>query len=148
MQKQPPLLAARMRPEHLAPQAANCFQPTAKVLRQLLVDLLAQPLRQRRALTRRRNGDLQLAPAHHRAKEEIAVRNVIHAVAENAPCPRFAIYGRVYLWNIRRCDYDEVPVQIGGLKRSRLKLDLPFRGQRKHFVASLRSNDAQLRPSP
>ena len=43
----------------------------------------AKPLRERGTLAGRGNRDLQIPPVHNRAEKEVAVRNVIDAVAGN-----------------------------------------------------------------
>ena len=57
------LFAAGMRRQNLAPQFADLFEPRAQVLRKLLIDFAAQPLRQRGALTGGRDGNLQIGRA-------------------------------------------------------------------------------------
>jgi hypothetical protein len=65
VQQQPARLAARMCVENLAAQLANAFEPWAKVLRQLFVNLSAQALRDGGALTGGRDRDLQRAATNH-----------------------------------------------------------------------------------
>jgi hypothetical protein len=48
---------------------------------ELFVDLAAQTLRNSGAFACRRDGDLQIAAPDHRAEEEIAVGNIVDAVA-------------------------------------------------------------------
>jgi hypothetical protein len=65
MQQQPARLAAGMGCENFAAQLAQILKPRAEVIRQLLVDLSAQLLRDGGTLACGRNGDLQSAPAHY-----------------------------------------------------------------------------------
>ena len=70
-------------------------------MRKLLIDLPPQTLRKSRALSRGRYRNLQIAPAHHRAKKKIAVGNVVHAVTKNVALNRPAVNRAVYLMQNR-----------------------------------------------
>ena len=102
--------------QHFTPQLAQLREPWSQILRQLLVNLLPQPLRHSRALAGRRNRNLQIAAAHHRPKKEIAVGNIVHAVARNAARQRFAINRRVHLWHVGRRNHNKVAVKVRRLK--------------------------------
>jgi hypothetical protein len=76
--------AAGMRGENFAAQFAEILKPGAEVFRQLLVDFAAQALGDGGAFAGGGDGDLQIAAADHGAEEEIAVGNVVDAVAQDA----------------------------------------------------------------
>ena len=59
------------------------FEPGAEVVRQLLVDFAAQALGDGGAFAGGGDGDLQVAAADHGAEEEIAVGDIVDAVAED-----------------------------------------------------------------
>ncbi len=75
--------AAWMRGENFAAKLAEIREPWAQIGGQLLVDFTAQALREGGAFAGSRDGDLQIAAADHGAEEEIAVGNVVDAVAED-----------------------------------------------------------------
>ena len=81
------LFAARMRGENFAAQLAEVREPRTQICGQLLVDFAAQPLRDGGAFAGGRDGDLQIAAADDRAEEEIAVGNVVDAVARGCRAP-------------------------------------------------------------
>jgi hypothetical protein len=81
MQQQAAVFTARKRLENFPAQLADLHQPRAKIFGQLLVDLAAQALREGGAFAGGGDGDLQVAAADHRAKKEIAIGNVVDAVA-------------------------------------------------------------------
>ena len=116
VQEQTALFSAGMRGEDFAAQRAELREPRAEILGKLLVDFAAQPLSNGRAFAGRRDGDLQVAAADHRAEEEVAVGNVVDAVAGDVARKGFAIDRRVDFGHIGSGDDDEVAVEIGGRK--------------------------------
>src|ERR1700722_862433 len=96
---------------------------------ELLFEKLTQPLREGRTFSVRRYGDLQVSAANHRSVKEVAVRRIIHSVAEHLPFLRFAedefVDGR------RRCggDYERLSVEIGRREFSSQPIDRTGGGQ-------------------
>ena len=84
-----------MRGEDFAAKLAEILEPGAEVVGQLLVDFAAEALGEGGAFAGGGDGDLQVAAADHRAEEEVAVGNVVDAVAEDAALDGSAIDGGV-----------------------------------------------------
>ena len=76
--------AAGMGGENFAAKLAEVFEPGAEVVGELLVDFAAQALGKGGAFAGGGDGDLQIAAADDGAEEEVAVGNVVDAVAEDA----------------------------------------------------------------
>ena len=110
--------------------------------RKLLVDLAAQALRESRAFAGRGDGDLQVAAADHRTEEEIAVGNIVDAVARNVARHGFAINCRIDFGHIGSGDNDEVAIEIGGTKLALDPFELAFGGELRE---SRRGRRAQRR---
>jgi hypothetical protein len=111
----------------------SCASQGPRSCGKLLVDLAAQPLRNGRAFAGRRDRDLQVAAADHRAEEEVAVGNVVDAVAGDAARDGLAIDRCVDFGHIGGGDDDEVAVEIGGLKLALDPLELAFGGELANF---------------
>ena len=73
----------RHRLQNFPAQLSQIIEPRSQIRRELRVDLAPQALRQRWTLARGRNGDLQIAPLHDRAEEEVAQRRIVGGVAQN-----------------------------------------------------------------
>ena len=67
--------------EDVAAELAEICEPGAEVLRQLLVDFAAEALGEGGAFTCGGDGDLEIAAGDDGAKEEVAVGDVVDAVA-------------------------------------------------------------------
>jgi hypothetical protein len=145
MQNQAPLFTAWVRGQDFAAQFPDGLQPRAQVGGQLFIDLAPQPLRQSRTFTRRRDGDLQLAAAHHRAKKEIAVGNIVHAVARDIAIHRGAIDGGVHLGYVGGRNRDEDPIEVGWLELARYPFQPARARQFSHLCARLGSHNPQSR---
>jgi len=101
MEQKPAWLAGRESCKNLAAKLPERFKPRAKILWQLLVYLAAQALSKGGAFSCGRDSNLQVAATDHRTKKEIAVWNVVDAVADNAQLDRPMIDCRINLWRIR-----------------------------------------------
>ena len=93
MEQRFPGLAAGVRFENLAAELAETFKPGGKVAGQLLVDFAAEALGDGGTFSGGGDGDLQGSAADHRTEKEIAVGNVVDAVAKNVSLDRAAING-------------------------------------------------------
>src|SRR5208282_5724923 len=124
------------RVESFAAQLAKLGEPIPNIYRELLVDLAAQSLSNRRAFAGRGDGDLQISAADHRTEEEVAIGNVVHAVAGDAARDGLAINRRVDFGHIGGGDDDEVAVEIGGLKLALDPLELALSGELANFRSS------------
>ena len=144
VEQQAALFAARMRGENFAAQFAELRKPGAEILGKLFVDLAAQALRDGGAFAGRGDGDLQVAAADYGAEEEVAVGNVVDAVAGNAARDGFAIDGRIDFGHVGSGDDDEVAVEIGGSELALDPFELAFGGELADFRAGLGRNDAEL----
>ena len=109
-----------------------------------MVDLAAQALRQGWAFAGCRNRDLQIAAAHDRAEEKVAVGNVVDAVRRDAARDSLAIDRGVDFGRIGGGDDDEVAVEIGWLELALDPIELALGGELADFRPSLRRNHTQL----
>ena len=87
---------------------------------------------------------MQVAAADHGTEEEVAVGNVVDAVAGDAARDGFAIDRGVDVGHIGGGDDDEVAVEIGGLKFTLNPLELALGGELANFRTGLGRDDAQL----
>ena len=111
------LFSAGMNLQHFAAEFAHAREPGAEILGKLGVDFAAQALRHRGAFAGSRNRDLQIAAGHHGAEEEIAVGNVVDAVAEDAALEGGVIDGGVDFRGIGRGNHEVVAIEVGGIER-------------------------------
>ena len=88
-------LAAGMRGEDFTAKLAEILKPRAEVAGELLVDFAAKALGEGGAFSGGGDGDLQIAAADHRSEKEIAVGNVVDAVAQDAALGGSAVNGGV-----------------------------------------------------
>ncbi len=145
VQQQAAFFAAGMCRQNLATQLADLFEPGAKVLRKLLIDFAAQPLRQRGALTGGGDCDLQWAARDHGPEEEIAVGNIVDAVAEDAVLRGFTIDRRIYVGLIGRRDDELLAIEIGRIEGPLDPLDCAVACQRADFRTCFGRDNAQVR---
>src|SRR5208337_1910343 len=135
-----------MRCKHLAPKLTKLFEPCTKILGQLHIDLAAEALRKGRAFSSGRDGNLKIASADHGTKEEIAVGNVVHAVAEDIARHSLAVNSGVDRGRISRRDDEEVSVEIGRFEGALNPLELPFLSQLANLRPCFGRNKAQRQP--
>src|SRR5208337_3597687 len=100
MQQKFAVLAAGKCFENLAPKLTQISKPRPEIFRQQLVNLAAQVLRESGTFSGSGDGDLQVAPADHRSEEEIAIGNVVDAVAQDASLDGSPVNGCVHLRRI------------------------------------------------
>ena len=83
---------------------AEGIQPHGVLARILLLQFFTQSLRERRAFAVGGDGDLQIAALHDGAVIKVAVRNVVHGIAENAARIGCLKHSRVHgrRWKLRR----------------------------------------------
>jgi hypothetical protein len=144
VKEQAALFAAGMCSQDFAPQFAELREPGAEVIGELLVDFAAQALRDGGAFAGGGDGDLQVAAADHGTEEEIAVGDIVNAVAGDAARDGFAIDRGIDFGHIGGSDDDEVAVEIGGLKIALDPLELALGGESANFRPGLGRNDAEL----
>jgi len=144
VQEQAALFATRMRREDFAAQFAELGEPGTEILGKLLVDFAAQALREGGAFASRGDSDLQVAAADYGAEEEVAVGNVVDAIAGDAARDSLAIDCCVDFGHIGGRDDDEVAVEIGGLELAFDPFELAFGGELADFRAGLWRNHAEL----
>jgi hypothetical protein len=140
-------LSAGMEGKDVAPKPAEAGKPRAQIAGKLLVDFAAQVLGEGGAFARSGNGDLQVAATHDRAEKEIAIGDVVHAVAEDVSLNYPAINSRVYLRRIRGSDNNKVVVKVGDFEASLNPFEFPFGREFANFKASLGSNNAKSQSS-
>src|SRR5271156_299487 len=112
-------------------------------MRQLLVDLAPQPLRQGGALPSGRYRDPEIATADDRPKIEIAVRRVVDRVTENIAFDCAAIDSGVDRWIVGRSDNEEYLVEIGVREFPPGDFKAPFPGQRGNLWPDSRCDYTQ-----
>ena len=112
MQQRFALFTAGVDLQDISPQLANACQPGTKILGQLRVDFAAQPLRHGGALAGSGDGDLQISASHDGPEEEIAIGNVVDAVAENAAFEGGAIDGGIHFRHVGCGDHEIMAVEI------------------------------------
>jgi hypothetical protein len=144
VEEQAALFAAGLRGEGFAAQCAKLGEPGAEIFGKLLVDFATQALRDGRAFAGRGDGDLQVAAADYRAEEEVAVGNVVDAVAGNAARNGLAIHRCIDFGHIGSGDDDEVAVEVGGREFALDPLEFALIGKLANFRPGLRRNHAQL----
>ena len=111
--KQPlPLVIQRLHLRDLAAKIAQVSHPVAGIERQLRIDLLAQPLGERRACSGGRNSDLKITAPNDGRKVEVAKWRVVDCVANDIFLSGFAIDRPVDSGTVRRCDDQKMPGQV------------------------------------
>src|SRR5271165_3452888 len=104
--------------EHLAAQLPDPLEPRAEVAGQLRIDFAAQALCERRALTCGGDGDLQVTTAYYGGEEEIAVRDVVDTVAEDAPLHGRKIHRGIYFRLVRRGNHKVTTIEVARFKNA------------------------------
>ena len=136
--------ACALRPADAWPElrgaARRVLRARAQSCGKLLVDFAAKPLGNGRAFAGGRDGDLQIAAAHHRTEEEIAVGDVVDAVAQGF---------RARPLRDRRCAFTsgssvaaitmKLPSRSAGSKRALDPFELACVAQVAEFPASPRA---------
>ncbi len=136
MQQQFTVLAAGKGLENFAPELRPDSQARAKIIWQQFVDLTAQMLRECGAFSGSGDCDLQICRADHRSEKEIAVRNIVNAVAKNPTLDCAPINSRVHLGRIGGSNDQVVSVEIGEFKSALDPFDFAFRGKRSGTIRS------------
>ena len=136
------LFTARMDLQHFTAQLAEPLQPRAEILGKLRIDFAAQALSYGRAFAGGRDRDLQFAAAYHRTEEEIAIGNIIDAIAEDAAFHRALIDSRIHRGRIGRGNHKITTIEVCRRKFSLDPFQLAFVGKPPDFSLGLRRNHA------
>src|SRR5580658_1997418 len=116
MQEQPARIAARMNLKNLAAELTQMFKPCAEVFRQLRINLAAEALGDGGAFAGGGDGYLQIATADDGAKKEIAVGNVVDAVARDVSSYATLVDGCIHIRRIGGGDDQEIAIEVGVFK--------------------------------
>jgi hypothetical protein len=128
--------------EHFAAEVAKGFKPGAEVAGKLLVDFSAQTLSHGRALAGCRDRDLQVAAADDGAEVEIAIRDIVDAVAEDALLGCGLIDCMVHGWIVGGCNDEEHAIEVRRLEALLAPFNGAVRGHSADFRGCFRRNDA------
>jgi hypothetical protein len=115
-----------------APGVSDHLEPAGDTLVQYLINLLPEPLSNGRAFAVSGDGNLQIAATHNSGKIKIAVRRIVHGIAEDAATLGFeengAIDGRVG----SRRNGEKNASEIVGVKFSRQPSNISGSGELLH----------------
>jgi hypothetical protein len=143
VQQQAALFTARVCGKNVATQSTYLREPWAEIIRQLSIDFTAQALRESRAFSGSGDGDLQRPSIHNRPEEEVAIRYVIDAIAENTSLDGLAVNGPVDPGLIRSGNHKLLSAEIGGFKRALSPFDRLFVGKCANFCVRCGGNYSQ-----
>jgi hypothetical protein len=132
------LFRAGMRGEDLAAEFAEVGEPGTEILGQLLVNLAAKSLGKGGAFSGSGNGDLEVAAGDDGAEEEIAIGNIVNAVAEDVALEGSGVYGLVDDGRVCCGDDDEIAVEVGEIEGALDDGELAFLCELADFRTNLR----------
>ncbi len=112
MQQLGAVCARRQRRQHPQPLLAQRIEPWAQVFRQHCAQLFAQLHRQRRALTRSRDGHLQISALDDRRIIEIAVGRIIDRVAQHSALARCLGHRVIHFLAVSSSDNQKHAIKI------------------------------------
>ena len=121
-------------------------QPVGEAFVQALVNFLAKTLGYGGAFPIRRNGDLEITAADDCGKIKIAIRRVVHGIAENSQALSFKENGAID-GGVGSCgDCEECAPEIFGLKFPRQPAELSRSGESFYLGIGAWGNDGDARP--
>ena len=121
------LFASGMGGEHFAAQLAKVGEPGTEVVGELLVDFAAKTLGEGGAFPGSGDGDLEIAAGDDGAEEEIAIGDVVHAVAEDVALESSGVDGLVDGGRVSCRDDDEVAIEISEREGALDERELSFK---------------------
>jgi hypothetical protein len=120
-------------------------QPVGEAFVQTLLNFLTKTLGYGGAFPIRGNGDLEITAADNCGKIKIAIRRIVHGIAENSQALRFKENGAID-GGVRGCgDCEECALEIFGLKFPRQPAELPRSGELFYFGIGAWGNDGDAR---
>jgi hypothetical protein len=136
--------AAWMQCEDFAAELAEILEPVTKVLRELRIDFAAEALGYCGAFARGGNCDLKIAAADHGAEKEIAVGNVVDAVAWDVASDAALIDSGVDFGGVGGGDDEEIAVEIGKFEAAVGPFELAIFGELLDFGMGLGGDYAEV----
>src|SRR5579872_953576 len=131
--------------KHLAANLADFCEPRAGVVVELFFNLYAQRLRQCRAFSGGRYGNLQRTAPHHGGEEEVTIWRIVHGVAKNAALLCVDKNRMIDLAARSSGDDQKDVLKIAGLKFAFDQANASICGQAEDFSAHTRSYHGNLR---
>src|ERR1700722_276196 len=135
----------RLRAEEFLARGAEVVYFFGELGAELLFKQLPKPLREGRTFSICRYSDLQVSAANHRSVKEVAVRRIIHGIAEYMPAAGFAEYEFVDGERRGGSDYERLSVEIRRREFSSQPIDRTGGGQFLKALSCSRRYDVHER---